>query len=200
MPPFAEARAVKITLVVAGDGPSAGKSLSVKVSPFLIGRAPECHLRPASATVSNRHCSLWQRGDGVYVRDLGSTNGTFVNGERVQGEAELHDGDRLQAGPLEFQVKIEGAVPVDRPTPLPPVKAAAPPDLEDAAAILLADDGPLEPTASTDSAGVPTGETTLAVPSADKAAETAKPASAKSEDTASAADAILKKYMRRPRK
>lgn len=200
MPPFAEARAVKLTLVVAGGGPSAGRSLPVKVSPFLIGRAPECHLRPASPTVSNRHCSLWQRPDGFVVRDLGSTNGTFVNGVRVQGEAELHDGDRLQAGPLQFDVKIEGAVPVNRPTPLPPAKAAAPPELEDAAAILLADDGPPAPTASTDAAGVPMGETTLAAPSADKPSEAAKPAAAKSEDTATAADAILKKYMRRPRK
>jgi pSer/pThr/pTyr-binding forkhead associated (FHA) protein len=56
-----------------------------------------------------------QRDNKVFVRDFESSNGTFVNDEQVKGKVELHDGDRLKMGPLLFEVKIEGAAPVNRP-------------------------------------------------------------------------------------
>jgi S-DNA-T family DNA segregation ATPase FtsK/SpoIIIE len=72
---------------------------------FIIGRGPECHVRPESPTVSRQHCLLRVAFDGVHIRDLGSTNGTLVNGTRVLQEQPLKDGDLLQLGPLVLQLR-----------------------------------------------------------------------------------------------
>lgn len=106
---------MKLSLVVQTPGPNQGKVLEIKLSQFVIGRDPQCHLRPASPKISNRHCAVLQRDNKVFVRDFESINGTFVNDEQVTGEVELHDGDRLKMGPLLFEVKIEVAAPVNRP-------------------------------------------------------------------------------------
>ena len=53
-----------------------------------------------------KHCALVVRREQAFVRDFNSTNGTFVNDERVQGEHELQDGDRLKIGPLEFRIAL----------------------------------------------------------------------------------------------
>jgi pSer/pThr/pTyr-binding forkhead associated (FHA) protein len=83
---------------------------------FLIGRDPECHLRPVSPLVSKRHCALLVKDDKAFIRDFGSTNGSLVNGKQVQGEVELHDGDELRLGPLHFRVKLEPTSQVARPS------------------------------------------------------------------------------------
>jgi len=108
-------RAMKLSLVVQTPGSNQGKVLEIKRSPFVVGRDPPCHLRPASPMISQRHCAVLQRDNKAFVRDLESSKGTFVNEEQVKGEVELHDGDRLKMGPLFFEVKIEGAAPVNRP-------------------------------------------------------------------------------------
>jgi predicted component of type VI protein secretion system len=156
---------MKVVLVVAGAR-RAGQEVPVSVSPFLIGRASECHLRPASAFVSHRHCALSVRGDEVRVRDFGSTNGTFVNGTRIQDEAPLHEGDRLQVGPLLFDVRVRAHLAVDMPTPLPPGERAPPaPDVEDVAAAFFCDDSAAAPPApAVDAAGAPTGDTAVIEP------------------------------------
>jgi predicted component of type VI protein secretion system len=95
--------------------------------------------------VSRRHAALRVTGDGVAVEDFGSTNGTFVNEERVQGVRPLHDGDVVRFGNTEWelrgaaapapagiaapQVTAARAVPVEPPTVAQPAGAqtAAPP-------------------------------------------------------------------------
>ena len=118
---------MKLSLVVQTPGHNQGKVLEIKLSPFVVGRDPQCHLRPASSRIGKRHCAVLQRDNKVFVRDFESINGTFVNGEQVKGEVELHDGDRLKMGPLLFEVKIEDAAPVNRPevSRKPATKAAA---------------------------------------------------------------------------
>ena len=118
---------MKLSLVVQTPGHNQGKVLEIKLSPFVVGRDPQCHLRPASSRISKRHCAVLQRDNKVFVRDFESINGTFVNDEQVQGEVELHDGDRLRMGRLLFEVKVEVAAPVNRPvvTRNPATKAAA---------------------------------------------------------------------------
>lgn len=74
---------------------------------YLIGRADDCHLRPSSAGVSRHHCAVILEGDEVLVRDLGSSNGTFVNGTRIAGAHSLTSGDLILIGPLKFEVLIE---------------------------------------------------------------------------------------------
>src|SRR6516162_2757323 len=95
-----------------------GLRIPVDRLPFLVGRDPLCHLRPASLMVSQHHCAIWSRNGELRVRDLGSTNGTYLNGLAVTGEEAAHNGDQLKIGPLVFDVCIEGT-PVNQPTPLP---------------------------------------------------------------------------------
>src|SRR4051812_19597571 len=117
---------MKLSLVVMTEGKQGGKLLNIPLAQFVIGRDPQCHLRPASPSISKRHCAVIQRDGKVFVRDFDSTNGTFVNDVQVKGESELHNEDRLKVGPLLFTVKIEAATAVNRPTPVPPSKAPAP--------------------------------------------------------------------------
>jgi predicted component of type VI protein secretion system len=84
------------------SGKHAGREIVVPRSQFLIGRADECDLRPASPAVSRRHCALTIVGEGVTIEDFGGSNGTLVNDRRISGKRELLSGDRIRVGPLEF--------------------------------------------------------------------------------------------------
>ena len=104
-----------VRLVVA-NGKYSGKSIRVTGPKFFIGRGEDCNLRPASDLVSRHHCVLIVDGEYFAVRDLGSKNGTFVNGQRVRTETPLKDGDHLLVGVLEFVVKTgEEAPPKVKP-------------------------------------------------------------------------------------
>src|SRR5690349_19521616 len=80
-----------------------GSTIPLPTGRFLIGREEDCHLRPNSELVSRHHCVFTHDEYTVRVRDLGSTNGTFVNGNRVRGTAVLSSGDRVTVGKLEFE-------------------------------------------------------------------------------------------------
>ncbi|HTK78471.1 MAG TPA: FHA domain-containing protein [Gemmataceae bacterium] len=148
---------MKLSLVVA-SGVHEGKAIPITTPQFVIGRDEQCQLRPASPAISKRHCALMVRGGQVFVRDFGSTNGTFVNGQLVEGEVELFDRDLLKVGPLEFRVGMEVSTVMSKPaaaksaaaakvaatpakSPAPAAKPAAPED-DDVVAI----GGPAEPT------------------------------------------------------
>ena len=97
-------------------GTNAGKELRLLGPKFLIGRAEDCHLRPKSDLISRHHCVLLLEEQGLTVRDLGSRNGTLVNGQRVSGECELKTGDNLEVGPLKFEVSVSTlSAPTKRP-------------------------------------------------------------------------------------
>jgi len=206
---------MKISLVVQSEGKAFGSSIPVTLSQFVIGRDPQCQLRPASAVISKRHCAVITRNGKVFIRDFDSTNGTFLNDEPVKGERELKADDTLKVGPLTFRVAIEGApVPVNKPTPIPKAPAKESGDDDSVAAMLLdlADEGGSSQPLPTD--GVPDGSTIMEMVSpfgqtpADgttKPEAETKPA-AKTPDkkkndgnTSEAANAILQKYMRRQR-
>lgn len=76
---------------------------------FLIGREPECHFRPNSVLVSRHHCVLLRDEFTLRVRDLGSKNGTFVNGEEVHGDVVLEDEDVIVLGDMTLQVIFSDA-------------------------------------------------------------------------------------------
>lgn len=89
-----------------------GKSNVRKVrlqSDTVIGRSPECQLKVASNQISRRHCQIVIRDTLVAIKDLGSANGTFVNGRKVPAEIEipLTPGTRVMLGPLHFTVEYE---------------------------------------------------------------------------------------------
>jgi EAL domain-containing protein (putative c-di-GMP-specific phosphodiesterase class I) len=72
--------------------------------PFLIGRGPNSALCLSCRTVSCRHAELLEDGDDLLVRDLGSRNGTYVNGERIGGPRTLFPDDLVQFGAMPFRV------------------------------------------------------------------------------------------------
>jgi pSer/pThr/pTyr-binding forkhead associated (FHA) protein len=77
--------------------------------PYTIGRSHSCDLRLSDPSVSRRHCRLVVRGGRVWVHDLESANGTFVNGERVRETRPLNDGDALHLGVVPFRVQVPDA-------------------------------------------------------------------------------------------
>jgi pSer/pThr/pTyr-binding forkhead associated (FHA) protein len=97
---------MEVKLVVMG-GKRAGQEVPVPHSKFLIGRAEDCHLRPASDLVSRHHAVILIEEGFVAVRDFASRNGTFVNGQKIKNEQELKSGDHLKIGPLEFEVRLD---------------------------------------------------------------------------------------------
>src|SRR6476620_11528042 len=92
------------------EGRQQGKLISLNVRQFLIGREQDCHLRPNSDLVSRHHCVFTVDDFTVRLRDLGSTNGTFVNDERLQGQVVLKAGDRVSVGKLSFEIVVREAV------------------------------------------------------------------------------------------
>jgi pSer/pThr/pTyr-binding forkhead associated (FHA) protein len=98
-----------VKLVVLG-GKHPGQQIAVQGPEFLVGRAPECKLRPNSEMVSRRHCIISIAEGRVTIRDLGSRNGTIVNGEKITGEHELRTGEKIKIGPLEFEVHLSTSV------------------------------------------------------------------------------------------
>lgn len=87
------------------------RSFSVVRESTIVGRREDCDLRIPLAEVSRKHCRLIRDDTAVRVEDMGSSNGTFHNEQRVQ-EATLAPGDTLRVGPVTFMVQIDG-VPAD---------------------------------------------------------------------------------------
>jgi predicted component of type VI protein secretion system len=116
------------TKLIVASGKSAGRAIAVKRSPLLIGRAEECDVRPLSEDVSRRHCAIHVGPADAWAEDLGSRNGTFVNGVRIKEKTKLADGDLVRVGALELKVSC--------------AKPAAAGAEEDVSKWLMADDAP----------------------------------------------------------
>ena len=82
-----------------------GQEISVERD-MLVGRHQDAEILLQSTDISRKHAALLFRDDHIWVKDLKSTNGTFVNGERVEQEQEieLHDGDMLQFASFMFMI------------------------------------------------------------------------------------------------
>lgn len=82
------------------------ESLQIDRAHFLIGRGEDCHFSPATPFLSRRHCEIVIDDERLFVRDLRSRNGTYVNCERVEGFRELRTGDVLNVGLAFYEVQI----------------------------------------------------------------------------------------------
>ena len=93
---------MKVQLVVVRGKPE-GKVIPLVGPQFKIGRGETCHLRPNSEQVSREHAEFTIDGEMINVRDLGSRNGTLVNGARV-GRCQLRPGDAVDLGDVQLVV------------------------------------------------------------------------------------------------
>jgi pSer/pThr/pTyr-binding forkhead associated (FHA) protein len=103
------------------DGQRKDISLAKPVS--VIGRRDDCDLRVPLLGVSRQHCQVIAKDGKVTLKDLNSSNGTFVNDKRVN-QQDLKPGDRVQVGPVTFVIQIEGK-PAKISPPMKPKKASA---------------------------------------------------------------------------
>ena len=99
------------------------RSFSVTKDLTVIGRREDCDLRIPLGDVSRKHCRFIADNDTLKIEDLGSSNGTFHNGVRIQ-EAIVNPGDNVQVGPVMFVVQING-VPADEEIQPPAAAPAA---------------------------------------------------------------------------
>jgi pSer/pThr/pTyr-binding forkhead associated (FHA) protein len=98
---------MEASLIVV-DGVHKGRVIPLPETIFLIGRDPQCHLRPHCPNVSRLHCAVAAWAGRVKVRDLKSSNGTLLNDHPIAGEVVVHDGDHLRIGALHFEFRIAG--------------------------------------------------------------------------------------------
>lgn len=84
-------------MLVVIRGPNAGARYLLDREETTVGRHPDCEIFLHDVTVSRRHSEFRREDDGFSLRDLGSLNGTYVNGERVEDE-DLTSGDEIQIG------------------------------------------------------------------------------------------------------
>src|SRR6266567_639997 len=94
-------------LVVLSAGMT-GRTHELKVDKTTIGRVEDNTFQIAEPSVSSHHCELLLRGNDVVVKDLNSTNGTFINGEKVS-ESVLKGGQVLRLGQIEMRLETETA-------------------------------------------------------------------------------------------
>ena len=83
--------------------------MEIGKKPVVAGRGDHADLKIDDPSVSSTHAELVRRGGVIHVKDLGSTNGTFVNSSRISAETELHDGDLVTFGEAAFEL-IDGAL------------------------------------------------------------------------------------------
>ena len=83
-------------------------ALSLSEQPLYIGRGPENDIVVLEQTVSSNHASVWLESGQVWLKDLGSRNGTFINDQRIQGAAPVNAGDSVRLGP-DMELRVHGA-------------------------------------------------------------------------------------------
>lgn len=100
-------------LVVLSEGLT-GRSYELKVDKTTVGRVEDNAFPVPEPSISSHHCEILLRGNDVIVKDLNSTNGTFVNGEQVTSEAPIKPGQILRLGQVEIRLESGAATPAKK--------------------------------------------------------------------------------------
>jgi sigma-B regulation protein RsbU (phosphoserine phosphatase) len=110
-----------------------GKAIPYSVSPgdTVIGRHPDCDIQLQSNTISRRHARISGDSSQFYVEDLGSGNGTFVNGQKVDVRTAINNQDRVKFGPLLLRFECEAVQSAPAPSMPAPVPSSAPDEFDD---------------------------------------------------------------------
>lgn len=96
------------------------------VAETVIGRHPECTFQINSNMVSRKHAKVVKSGDQFVVEDLGSGNGTFVNGKKIDGPTVLTHDDRIKLGPILLRFETPEGASKPKPAPMPTPAAPVP--------------------------------------------------------------------------
>jgi len=118
-------------------GRSASQTLKLTDGVNSVGRHDDCSVRIKSSQVSRKHCELFEKKGMLLVKDLGSANGTFVNGKKVEGQLVLEPGDELSIGGIKLRVARVGQAP---PVKSAPEAVTAPGDTAVVDAIVVPDE------------------------------------------------------------
>ena len=97
-------------LVLLSEG-FTGRAYELKVPTTTVGRVSDNAFEIPEASVSSHHAEILLRGTEVIVRDLNSTNGTYISGERITGEAVLRPGQILRLGTVDMRLETGDAAP-----------------------------------------------------------------------------------------
>jgi predicted component of type VI protein secretion system len=96
-------------LVVIGGARGNTPVVLIGAGVTTVGRQDDCQFRIASSQVSRKHCQLYESQGQLVIKDLGSSNGTIVNGKKVSDQQILAPGDELRIGPVKFRIeKLDG--------------------------------------------------------------------------------------------
>jgi pSer/pThr/pTyr-binding forkhead associated (FHA) protein len=93
-------------LLEPGSSPEAIREIPLAADQFLIGRGSDCDLRLHVSEISRHHCLIRLQGGEATLVDLGSSNGTYVNGTRVLSQTALRTGDEIRVGPCRFFIDL----------------------------------------------------------------------------------------------
>jgi pSer/pThr/pTyr-binding forkhead associated (FHA) protein len=119
-----------LPLIMVVDGPLRGASFRLRPGgPLTMGRAEGVDILIEDGRVSRRHATVELAAGGTLLRDRESTNGTWVNDQRVSGPTPLRDGDRIRLGEVELRFFDPASAPTDpggtlRPVPPAPARPA----------------------------------------------------------------------------
>jgi FHA domain len=92
------------TLLLQGAGDAKARTVRLAAS-MTVGRAPECEIRPDDTYASSQHARLYAKNNSWFVEDLGSTNGTFVNDQKLAAPAMLQPGDKVRVGQTVMELR-----------------------------------------------------------------------------------------------
>jgi pSer/pThr/pTyr-binding forkhead associated (FHA) protein len=174
-----------MTELIIQTGKHQGKTIDLAGTDCIIGRHEGCKIRIASEDVSKQHCRLKHKPDGLYLKDLGSRNGTFLNDQQITEEVKIKPGDLLRIGPMTFLVAQGKAAPAKAQAGSSAAKAAGRSSTDDdMIAAWLSEGGDLEKSGH---------DTTEVIPPQPKPA--AQPAA--SDGKEAAADTALKSVRER---
>jgi len=95
-------------VLIVVDGPLRGQQWVLDVDEMVIGRDAHCEIVIPERSVSREHVRVYRENNRVYIEDLGSKNGTHLNGVRVEGPRELQEGDEIQIA-LSVKIRFVGA-------------------------------------------------------------------------------------------
>jgi len=158
------------------SGPTPGETYSLTSDEILLGRDLANDIPIGQPEVSRRHARFFKDGGDIYIEDLGSTNGTFINGARISSPQQLRSGDAVMVGenivlvfekaPLEFEeqlppisVEQEEFTPVAQSIPEPEVYQPTPEpysySASQQAAEVVAEEAEIEPVERKKRGGLP---------------------------------------------